>query len=275
MKKNILILLILLLFTSCFNNNIVLEDKKEKVDINKIVQNNDIIENNKEEENLITGISSYVGVIEENSLITQEEFFELEIPKTFELNQDLLFFLKILDNDISFFEQERKKDLHALKAWRANLFGEYQDEKEIYSFLDCINWVKNSYPINGDYKEVCKWENKFIELDNNWGVNFFHIKDQFIKFKEVYEWKEKNCSYFDWTNYDFPEFVDKHLPWDNLLINYRNDYLICNKLKNIKSFSLKKELFYYNTALRLNKCSFLKDKVLLKICNEEYKVITK
>ena len=191
--------------------------------------------------------------------VTKENFYSLEIPNDYNIeNRDLILLKKMLDNDHEFFKSENS-DLDFFNISRDYLFWDNYSEWKLDNLIACIwSGVSNSDTLSWDYKSICEWKNVYIKESD---TNFFHIKDKLNKYKDIVDWKDVSCEYFLSDIYDYPS--------DQINYVRKTDYISCKKLKNIKGYSIKEELFYYTRALEIGKCEFLNDKNLIKLCNEE------
>ncbi len=172
-----------------------------------------------------------------------------KIRNDFKLDWDLLGFQMLIDKDI--WDDEIYYYLN-----RAYLFWDKINNEDISKLISCLDWDISSDLLTTWFKEICIWENKYILEED---TNYFSIKDSLSKFKEAKNNKSFSCNYFLQKNlYNYPN--DK-----NHFIT-RDYYFICNKIKNLNTYDLRKELFYYVKALEINQCDSLKDKNLKNIC---------
>lgn len=234
--KNLLIIISLVFFlSSCFNNK---EDKNidSSIDINDIAYTWDIL-------------TSFGNNISSESFSWSIDIYWEEIRSDFKLDGDLLWFQMLIDKDI--WDDEIYYYLN-----RAYLFWDKVDNDDINKLISCLDWNISSELLSTWLKEICIWENKYIKDENS---NNFSIKDSLLKLKEAKNNKDFSCNYFlEKDLYDYPKD-------DNHFIT-RDYYFICNKIKNLNTYDLRKELFYYVKALEINQCDSLKDKNLINLC---------
>ena len=183
-------------------------------------------------------------------------------------NLDLILFNNMITNNKDFF-LKWNNDLLFFKVWRAFLFDEYKNDKEIQDLIQCIDWKKSYEELtNSEFSMICKWDNKYYINEDS---NYFHMKDILIKYRYIVKWWDFNCDYFIKDNYNYLN----DWAWDRLLYidNIKKiDYLLCKKVQDIDNYDLNKNFNIFNVAVDKRKCSFLKDINLKTLCDEKLKI---
>lgn len=188
------------------------------------------------------------------------KLYTFKVDNNFTFDWDLLLFDRMISNDINFFNKN-KEEIDFFFIWRNYLYWDKYGDINLNNLLLCLDWKKSYNELDWFYKEICKWDNKYIKDSD---TNFFHIKDTLIKFKKLKDFNKWDCSYFLDLDYEYPK-DEKHF-------QKKNDYMICNKILKQNDYNFKEEIFYYQTAIEKNLCIQLKDKNLVELCNYERKI---
>ena len=181
------------------------------------------------------------------------------------------------EDNLEYFK-ENTNDLSFFIFLRTYLFWDKTTDNDINDLKNCLDWKKSYSELkNIEYKNICKWENKYIKDKDS---NYFHIKDLLVKAKNILNWNKFSCSYFLGDNYKYDfSYISSFEKWTTPkmaeIFLKKNDYLFCKKISNLKTIDLKKELFFFNKALDLKSCNYLNDKNLTKLCDDEIKENTR
>ncbi len=185
------------------------------------------------------------------------------IPVNFEIkNKDLLSFSKMLANDKDFFKSW-KEDINYFYIWRDYLFWENNTKWKVILLEKCFNWEISEDKLEWIYKDICKGEDIYIK---EYFTNFYHIKQLFLNLKEAKNNKNFNCKFF----LDLKYKIEK----SELQVR-TSDYFSCLKVKNLEDYNLRTEYYFFNKSAVLWTCNSLKDKNLIKLCNERNKEFSK
>lgn len=187
--------------------------------------------------------------------LTKQDFYNTQVPASFKINDDLKEFSDFLN-----WTPTSDEDFNQI--WEYFLYWKWEN-KEIIDLKSCLDWKLKSDSLSWFYKDICIWENKFIKSDE---VNNFHIKFQLLNLPKAYNNKDFDCSNFIKMPFDYPD--NKDIIWNNNLLNTREfDYFTCKFMKD-KTYDLNKDYYFYKLATQLNKCEFLEDSNLIKLCEK-------
>ena len=184
-----------------------------------------------------------------------------KVRDDFELSWDLAMFNNMLNNNKEYFDI--LWDVDFFEIWRDLLFDDNYTKGDTKKLIKCIFDWKGLENLNWLNKLICEWKDVYIKSED---FNYAYIKNTIKEFKIIYDWGDTSCDSFVNNTFDFPLKV--------LHSRKLNDYLVCNKLKDIKKYSILDEYFYYMKAIELKACYKLNDINLVKLCDEELEKYT-
>lgn len=231
MFKKIIVLFSLLLLTSCFWNN----KNNENVSIT----------NNVQTWNNLTETQHF------NNSISQSENWDLysvKIDESFKSQENFKNYedwFALYKKDLSYFQNNRKEELEFFNVWSDYLYGTNYTNWTCNNLSSCVEWKITSDKVWDNFcKMICEWKVWYNEQE--W-EDFSILKNQFINYK-------------------------KNLNWQDTEVKTIDDYFIWNIFKwKYSEKTLVEDYFYFTTAISLNKCSELKDKVLVWLCDNYVK----
>ena len=249
MKKIILLILLSIIFVSCWKQD------------NNIVNNNNNVVNKK----VVLEKENKENIINNKKKLSKEDFYKIKVPDNFINTQefydnfsDVKWFLWVIKKDKNLVEEQEFYNI-----WSDWLYWTNYTNWEVEKLRKCIKWEISYDNLDWIYKDICKWENKWLTWIN---TNYYHIKDWLLNYKKILNWEDFDCSYFIKDNYRIDDKYQR-------ILFKKNDYLICKLFKWESENNIVKETFYYIKAKQLLKCEYLNDKNLVELCLEEIKLI--
>lgn len=246
------------MFSSCSLLN--KEDKKNDLSVLPETKINEKIFNEDFSVDTSTwSISKFIDIKMLWNWLSEDRFEIVESSYNDLVSWTLLDYERLLVNDYEYFKENDWEELEFFYIFRNYVFWDnYEVSTDINDLFLCLDWKKKYQELDSFYSQICKWENKYIQENDE---NFYWIKDSIITFKKIYSWDDISCDYFLNTQYDYDPKYYHSLKF--------NDYIFCNKLKDLENYSIPNAVFFYNTAVESEVCSILLDDNLKKLCEDE------
>jgi len=185
--------------------------------------------------------------------LTKGEFYDLEVDNTLIVDTDTVLGIGIFANDITA-AKGNTADEETFHIWRDFLFWE-SNLSESDAFAKCLE-TGSTQGLTGVYKTICEWKDEYISDQN---TNYAKIKDLFLVAKKAKETSSDN---------ECRTLLTSDYKWSGLSAEKLNGYLFCQKVANGDSFDIKDNYFFFHKAVEIEKCEFLKDENLTKLCND-------